>query len=507
MGIFTKKDNQTTTSPNEVSATSTKAEAKQVKRAEFQKMLDEEKQELAARNENYRLVNAYQQAHKKEEKVAPKDVFLSAQHLNKIYSNRVQAVSDLSIDIAKGEFIVMVGPSGCGKSTTLRMLAGLEDITSGDLYIDGEYANDLEPIDRGVAMVFQSYALYPHMSVYDNMAFGLQSMKIREPVLDENGVAKKDKNGKPVFHKRPLTKEEIDARIQDAAKKLQITEYLQRKPTQLSGGQCQRVALGRAVVRNAKIFLLDEPLSNLDAKLRVQMRSELIRLHAELGNTMIYVTHDQTEAMTMASRIMVLNKGRVQQIGTPHEVYDTPENIFVATFMGSPTMNILSAHYADGVLTFKDGKKTTLTPNEKKAFQAYYEARKSFLDQDISRLSSLDEETKKKQLYSIDALLASEREERVAIEKLFNTKEEDVYFGIRPEDMAFSKTKETAFAVKIDVSELLGAEYNLHFVLSGKEVVARVGADEKILAGDQGFISFLPSQMHLFDTLTQKRIF
>jgi multiple sugar transport system ATP-binding protein len=280
MPLFSKKSPATTTSneqrpadPKEDRA-ALKAKKKAEKQAEFQAMLDEEEEELKKRNANYAQVSTYQKAHEHDEKKAPEDAFVSAQHLNKIYSNRVQAVSDLSIDIKKGEFIVLVGPSGCGKSTTLRMLAGLEDITSGDLFIDGEYANDLAPIDRGVAMVFQSYALYPHMSVYENMAFGLEGIKIRDFVRDESGNQVLDKAGKPVMKKRSLTKQEIDERIQDAAEKLQITEYLKRKPTQLSGGQCQRVALGRAVVRHAKIFLLDEPLSNLDAKLRVQMRSE-----------------------------------------------------------------------------------------------------------------------------------------------------------------------------------------------------------------------------------------
>ena len=215
--------------------------------------------------------------------------------INKIYDNNVQAVFDFNLDIKDKEFIVFVGPSGCGKSTTLRMIAGLEDITSGTLYIDDKRMNDVEPKNRDIAMVFQSYALYPHMSVYDNMAFGLKIKKI--------------------------PKEEIDKRVRDAAKILEIDQYLKRKPKALSGGQRQRVALGRAIVRNAKLFLMDEPLSNLDAKLRVQMRSEIIKLHERIGATTIYVTHDQTEAMTMADRIVVMKDGYVQQIGTPREIY------------------------------------------------------------------------------------------------------------------------------------------------------------------------------------------
>ncbi|MCI7068304.1 MAG: ATP-binding cassette domain-containing protein, partial [Mollicutes bacterium] len=231
------------------------------------------------------------------------NAYVSLRHIDKVYDNGVQAVFDFNLDIAKHEFIVFVGPSGCGKSTTLRMVAGLEDITNGELYIDGEYSNDKSPKDRDIAMVFQSYALYPHMTVYENMAFGL---KIRR-----------------------LPKQEIDERVHHAAKILQIEEYLDRKPKALSGGQRQRVALGRAIVRNAKVFLMDEPLSNLDAKLRVQMRSEIIKLHESLNATTIYVTHDQTEAMTMASRIVVMKLGHVQQIGTPIEIYNKPANVFV----------------------------------------------------------------------------------------------------------------------------------------------------------------------------------
>lgn len=244
------------------------------------------------------------------------DSYISLQHVNKIYeSNDVQAVFDFNLDIKKGEFIVFVGPSGCGKSTALRMIAGLESITAGDLWIDGTYSNDLEPKDRDTAMVFQNYALYPHLSVYENLAMGLKVKKV--------------------------PKDEIDRRIKRASEILQLQDYLDRKPRNLSGGQCQRVALGRAIVKEAKVFLMDEPLSNLDAKLRVQMRSEIISLHKELGATTIYVTHDQIEAMTMADRIVVMEKGHIKQIGTPSEVYSRPNDLFVATFIGAPSMNIL----------------------------------------------------------------------------------------------------------------------------------------------------------------------
>ncbi len=243
------------------------------------------------------------------------DGFVVLKDVNKVYDNRVQAVFDFNLSVAQNEFIVLVGPSGCGKSTTLRMIAGLEEITSGYLYIDRILSNYLESKDRDIAMVFQSYALYPNMSVFDNIGFGLKV--------------------------RGVPKDEIKKRVFDAAEILDLGPYLDRKPRELSGGQMQRVALGRAIVRNAKLFLMDEPLSNLDAKLRVQMRSEIVKLHNSIHATTVYVTHDQTEAMTMADRIVIMNKGVVQQIGTPMEIYNDPANVFVATFIGNPPMNVI----------------------------------------------------------------------------------------------------------------------------------------------------------------------
>lgn len=247
---------------------------------------------------------------------------LKFNNIQKVYDNGFQAVFDFNLDIADKEFIVFVGPSGCGKTTTLRMVSGLEEISDGELYINGKLVNDVSPKDRDIAMVFQSYALYPHMSVYDNMAFGLKIAK--------------------------FSKEEIDQKVRNTAKILEIEELLDRKPKQLSGGQRQRVALGRAIVRDAQVFLMDEPLSNLDAKLRVQMRSEIIELHRKLGTTTIYVTHDQTEAMTMATRLVVMNKGYIQQIGTPKEIYQHPVNKFVASFIGSPAMNFIDGKIENG---------------------------------------------------------------------------------------------------------------------------------------------------------------
>lgn len=283
---------------------------------------------------------------KKLVKKAPDGVCISFRHINKIYPNHTQAVFDFNLDIKEKEFIVFVGPSGCGKSTTLRMLAGLEEITYGDLFIDGKYANDLMPKERDVAMVFQNYALYPNMTVYDNMAFSLQARRY-------------DKN-------------EIDVRVREAAEILEIEDYLDEKPANLSGGQRQRVALGRAIVRNAKVFLMDEPLSNLDAKLRVQMRSEIVKLHNRVGATTVYVTHDQTEAMTMASRIVVMRSGYVQQIGTPKEIYDNPDNVFVARFIGNPAMNIIDCQVQKNTLSLPNGLSVKLSAAQLKQIESFY---------------------------------------------------------------------------------------------------------------------------------------
>ena len=362
------------------------------------------------------------------------DAFVSLRHIDKIYDNNVQAVFDFNLDIKKHEFIVFVGPSGCGKSTTLRMIAGLEDITKGELYIDNELCNDKTPKDRDIAMVFQSYALYPHMSVYENMAFGLKL--------------------------RRLPKYEIDRRVHEAARILQIEEYLDRKPKALSGGQRQRVALGRAIVRNAKVFLMDEPLSNLDAKLRVQMRSEIIKLHNSLNATTIYVTHDQTEAMTMASRIVVMKLGRVQQIGSPIEIYNNPANLFVAGFIGSPAMNFFHVDYSaeDNSITFASGEKVVLPKTLIKG-------------------------------------------------KSIPSK---VIFGIRPEDIkeVDGETKVTGpeFDIDVNVAELLGNEYYVHADFGGTELVSKIPANRVIKTGDKIKVFFDLKKIHFFDPETEKAI-
>ena len=274
---------------------------------------------------------------------------LSLKHIYKVYPNGAKAVNDFNMQIDDKEFIVFVGPSGCGKSTTLRMIAGLEQITAGELKIGDVVVNDIEPKDRDIAMVFQNYALYPHMTIFENLAFGLRTRKIADVKRDKNGNPVLDKNGNEITVMRKYTNAEITEKVNEAARILQITDYLKRKPKEMSGGQRQRVALGRAIVRKPKVMLLDEPLSNLDAKLRTQMRSEIVKLHKDLQTTFVYVTHDQVEAMTMGTRIVVMKDGFVKQIDTPKNLYMYPANKFVAGFIGTPQMN-----FFEGTLT-KDG--------------------------------------------------------------------------------------------------------------------------------------------------------
>lgn len=294
---------------------------------------------------------------------------VSLRNVYKVYGNTDNkkgvevkpAVSDFCMEIQDKEFIVFVGPSGCGKSTTLRMIAGLEEITDGEIYIDNRLVNNVEPKDRDIAMVFQNYALYPHMTVYDNMAFGLRLRKIVDIKRGSDGQPVLDKNGNEIHIKRKYTKKEIDDKVMEAARILALQEYLDRKPKALSGGQRQRVALGRTIVRKPKVFLLDEPLSNLDAKLRATMRSEIIKLHEKLGATFIYVTHDQVEAMTMGTRIVVMKDGFIQQIGAPQHLYDSPANVFVAGFIGTPQMNFFDCHIdSKGNITFANNQSIKL---------------------------------------------------------------------------------------------------------------------------------------------------
>ena len=421
---------------------------------------------------------------KEVSKETPKDLaYVSLRHVDKVYDNGVQAVFDFSLDIEKKEFIVFVGPSGCGKSTTLRMIAGLEDITNGELYIDGEYSNDRTPKDRDIAMVFQSYALYPHMTVYNNMAFGL---KIRH-----------------------LPKAEIDRRVHDAAKILQIEEYLDRKPKALSGGQRQRVALGRAIVRNAKVFLMDEPLSNLDAKLRVQMRSEIIKLTKALGATTIYVTHDQTEAMTMASRIVVMKLGFIQQIGSPIEIYNHPANLFVAGFIGSPAMNFMKATYSDGSITLGNGAKIALNAEFKAGHDEFYA---NEIAADNAEIEALKAENASAPTAALSEKITA-LEEKLAHDSKAKNEAHELIFGIRPEDVHegdaehLAKYGGTAYDINVAVAELLGHEYYVHSDFGGIDLVAKIPLTHEINIGDKIKILFDSKKAHLFDIGSEKRIY
>jgi multiple sugar transport system ATP-binding protein len=365
---------------------------------------------------------------------------LSLKDIQKIYPNGFQAVKDFSLEIEDKEFIIFVGPSGCGKSTTLRMIAGLEDISSGSLEIDGKVMNDVEPKDRDIAMVFQNYALYPHMTVYDNMAFGLKLRK--------------------------FPKAEIKKKVTEAAKILDLDKLLDRKPKALSGGQRQRVAMGRAIVRHPKVFLMDEPLSNLDAKLRVQMRIEISKLHQNLGATMIYVTHDQTEAMTLGTRIVVMKDGLIQQVDTPTNLYNTPQNLFVAGFIGSPQMNFL-----DAVVAVK-GDQVTLTVGEQ-VLKVPASKKQSIID------GGYDGKT--------------------------------VVLGIRPENIHDEETfitsnPDSVIHSNIKVYELLGAEVYLYFDVEGTQMTARVNPRTTLRTGDDATFALDMEKIHVFDKETELTI-
>ena len=361
---------------------------------------------------------------------------ITLKNVSKIYDNGFEAVKSISLDIVDGEFMVLVGPSGCGKSTTLRMIAGLEEISSGELYIGEELVNKVEPQDRNIAMVFQNYALYPHMTIYENMAFGLKLRK--------------------------LHKNEIDKRIREAAATLHIDSQLDKRPKALSGGQRQRVALGRAIVRNPRVFLMDEPLSNLDAKLRVQMRAELIRLHNDLKTTFVYVTHEQTEAMTMGSRICVMKDGIIKQVATPEEIYNKPDNLFVAGFIGSPQMNFFKGRLIE------EGEEYSLLGNN----DEYGEFR-----------------------------FPVEIEDKENVRPYLR---KEIIFGVRPEHIKF--TEEDGLKAQVLVTELLGSEVHVHLHVQGEIHTVKTDASVHIKAGD--IIKVIPAcdKIHLFDPETEKAL-
>lgn len=360
---------------------------------------------------------------------------LKLKNICKLYPNGYNAVKNLSLDIEDKEFIVLVGPSGCGKSTTLRMIAGLEEISSGELYIGNKLVNEVEPKDRDIAMVFQNHALYPHLNVYENMAFSLK-------------ISKKPKS-------------DIDRKVIEVAKLLRIENILNRKPKELSGGQSQRVALGRAIVRNPRVFLMDEPLSNLDTKLRTQMRMEISKLHKKLGTTFIYVTHDHVEAMTMADRIVIMKDGVIQQIGTPKQVYNNPCNIFVASFIGAPQMNFIDAkviEYNEGV--YVRFNKTKIALSKQKS--------------DMLRL------------------------------KGYIGKE--VILGIRPEDVYLVNNKDKGFEATVEICELTGSEIYVYLDVNGIPITARFDGGHSINTDDKLKLSIDEYKIHIFDKETKKNL-
>ena len=580
--------------------------------------------------------------------VSNEEVFLSLKHLEKVYPNGEKAVYDFNLDIAKNEFIVIVGPSGCGKSTTLRMVAGLEDITSGEIYLGDELLNYKPSKDRHMAIVFQSYALYPQMTVFDNIAFPLTINTYPAPVVNtvllscaqareiikgcglagvKDAIAKVDAQ-KPKFGERAenlatllnvaletaklilklygsvsaddwkniadkegemlsdwqaklsdaesaeqtkitesgkkldgefcelsedgtrktvqrkLTHYEIKTRVYETAEKLDLAPYLDKLPKELSGGQMQRVALGRAIVKNVPIFMMDEPLSNLDAKLRLTMRSEIVKLHNRINATTIYVTHDQTEAMTMASRIVVMSRGFIQQVGTPEEVYDSPANIFVARFIGSPTMNMFEMEFdrSKKTLVFGDFRLPVEKGFEEK-FDKFYESKcaefssinenfDSAAREKILKLLSVTGEgkslkngsAKKKNFVlriieffkNIAAKKTAEdpwlREREVAAEKFaaikaYKENGRKVFIGIRPERIKIEKAEEgktykDAYIVKPELTELLGGEYNVYFEFCGKNMIGKIDAKDKLNQDDKIAVSFSADDLFVFDPIT-----
>ena len=375
---------------------------------------------------------------------------LSLRNVYKKYPGGVVAVSDFNLEIKDKEFIILVGPSGCGKSTTLRMVAGLEEITEGEVYIGDRLVNDVAPKDRDIAMVFQNYALYPHMSVFDNMAFGLKLRK--------------------------TSKDEIKRRVEEAARILDISHLLERKPKALSGGQRQRVALGRAIVREPKVFLLDEPLSNLDAKLRAQMRTEISKLHQRLGTTFMYVTHDQTEAMTMGTRIVVMKDGFIQQVDTPQHLYTYPNNLFVAGFIGSPQMNFIESKLLE----------------ENGDFYVEYGT----------------EDTKTRAGVKYKIKLPASKNKDDCLKPYVN---KAVIMGIRPEhvhneDNLLAQFPDGIVEADVEVTELMGAETYLYMMSEGQTLNARVDPSSTAKAGDKIQVTIEPAKIHLFDPETEVTI-
>lgn len=419
--------------------------------------------------------------------------------VNKVYPNNVHAVIDFNLTINENEFVVFVGPSGCGKSTTLRMLAGLEDISSGEIYIDGVLVNQVAPKDRGIAMVFQNYALYPHMTVRENMAFALEMQGIK--------------------------KDERNKMVEEAAEIIGLTNYLEKKPKELSGGQRQRVALGRVIVRHPKVFLMDEPLSNLDAKLRASMRVEITKLHKRVNATTVYVTHDQTEAMTMADKIVVMKSGLIQQIGTPDEVYNDPANLFVATFIGSPAMNIFDAKLTKDSLSFF-GITEKVSSDLFNKLNDLYDAFIAETEKDIKDLKDLidahpvklrkafTKKAKKAQEEYLNNPLTYENQLKTKLAQLDdawlarNSAEKTIKIGIRPSEIYLSnenkKNLTAPITFELEEVENLGHDFLIHLAKDGvKLIVSRLAKDMTNLGNSY---SFDKNSLYYFDPISTKRI-
>ena len=402
---------------------------------------------------------------------------ISLRHIYKVYEHTKKekqkqleqnispfAVRDFNLEIEDGEFIVLVGPSGCGKSTTLRMIAGLEDISGGELYIDNILSNNVDASKRNIAMVFQNYALYPHMTSYQNMSYGLKLRKIEKPVLDKEGNPVLLENGEPKMKLVHYTKEEIDEKVQKAAEILDIKYLLDRKPSEMSGGQRQRVALGRALVRNPKVFLLDEPLSNLDAKLRASMRNEIVKLHEKVKTTFVYVTHDQIEAMTMGDRIVVMKDGVIQQVGEPGDIYDNPANLFVAGFIGTPQMNFFN------VIFSAKGKDAEL-------------------------------------LLSNDVVIKHKLSEYREIQKEYlNEEPKNLVLGVRAEHI---KIADKGIPAIVNFVEVLGNTVNIICKLENSDAEFCFTVQQRLAlnTGDKIFVNFDIKNAHLFDKESETSIY
>ena len=467
----------------------------------------------------------------------PQDSFVSLQHIQKIYPNGYHAVVDFNLEISKGEFVIFVGPSGCGKTTTLRMICGLEEISAGSLFIDGVYSNLLSPSERGISMVFQNYALFPHLTAYENIAYGLKIKKVKAPVYDKEGnqvvgidhnaiaflekekkwILKHDPNNKedienidhdiqeymtheiPLFKYRKLTAKEVEGKVNFAAEILNLKELLQRKPAQLSGGQCQRVALGRVIVNNAKLLLMDEPLSNLDAKLRDSMRSEILKLHKSIGATTVYVTHDQVEAMTMADRIVVMDRAKIIQVGTPKEVYEHPNSLFVATFIGSPNMNITPVVFSNGNLQIGDNV-VYGSDDLHDRLTDFYRKQKSLLEE--QRRQELDGVSNE----ALKSAVGKEYDEKIdKIGTLLKDDRFDLKLGVRPEDIFIDANG--AVSGVVESKELLGDEYHVKIKVADRLFVFKMPTDTTVEVGEVVKVSFRRNKLHLFDAVTAKAVF